>query len=269
MSIISRLFGSNYPETKVCTICGEEKLLDDYYIKNRLTGRRFSWCKACHNRRTLGDYYRRTEPQREAKRNAPKPTAKRCSHCGEVKSIELFHRWEGDRRASWCIACRSVVQADYREANRERIRASAAEYYANNREVIAERLRQWHRNNPDRAREIRSRTRKKHADRVRAYNSRYQRENAARYNAYWHARRARKFANGGSHTVEEWEECKAYFDYHCLMCGRREPDVKLTKDHITPINLGGTDDIENIQPLCQRCNSSKSDTILDLRADWE
>lgn len=69
--------------------------------------------------------------------------------------------------------------------------------------------------------------------------------------------RARKNINGGSHTIGEWETLKAQYNYTCLSCGKREPHIKLTKDHIIPISKGGSNNIENIQPLCQPCNSSK------------
>ncbi len=70
-------------------------------------------------------------------------------------------------------------------------------------------------------------------------------------------RRKRKSLNGGSHTKHEWEELKMRNNYTCLICRRKEPEIKLTRDHILAISKGGSDDITNIQPLCTRCNQSK------------
>jgi hypothetical protein len=33
---------------KVCTRCHEPKAIEDFYVKEKTTGRRFSWCKECH-----------------------------------------------------------------------------------------------------------------------------------------------------------------------------------------------------------------------------
>lgn len=69
----------------------------------------------------------------------------------------------------------------------------------------------------------------------------------------------------GSHTDQEWEALKAKYNNTCLRCGKVEPEIKLTRDHVIPITKGGTDDIGNIQPLCVSCNSCKSDKHIDYR----
>lgn len=71
-------------------------------------------------------------------------------------------------------------------------------------------------------------------------------------------------ANGGSHTFKEWNDLKKRFNYMCLCCKKLEPEVKLTEDHIVPIKMGGNNYIENIQPLCQSCNSIKGTQAIDF-----
>ncbi len=77
-------------------------------------------------------------------------------------------------------------------------------------------------------------------------------------NRRWQARRRNA---DGSHTLEEWENMKAQYDWICPACGKREPKIILTEDHVVPIVKGGSDNIENIQPLCARCNSKKHTNI--------
>lgn len=40
----------------------------------------------------------------------------------------------------------------------------------------------------------------------------------------------------------------------CLMCGDKATEV----DHIIELANGGTDDIENLQPLCKSCHKAKT-----------
>lgn len=84
-------------------------------------------------------------------------------------------------------------------------------------------------------------------------------------NFYGHRRRAQKTNNGGTHTLKEWEDLKRFYNYMCLCCKRFEPEIKLTEDHIIPLNKHGTDDINNIQPLCYSCNCRKFTQIKDYR----
>jgi 5-methylcytosine-specific restriction endonuclease McrA len=69
--------------------------------------------------------------------------------------------------------------------------------------------------------------------------------------------RARRKGAAGSFTLGEWEILKIQYDFSCAYCRRREPSVKLEKDHIIPLSKGGSNYIENIQPLCRTCNASK------------
>ena len=59
----------------------------------------------------------------------------------------------------------------------------------------------------------------------------------------------------GTHTSEQWELLKREFNYRCVKCGRE--GYHLDKDHIIPIYQGGSNGIENIQPLCAWCNAGK------------
>lgn len=70
-------------------------------------------------------------------------------------------------------------------------------------------------------------------------------------------RRNRLKKVGGSFTLGEWQTLKAQYNYTCPHCDRIEPDIKLTIDHIIPVSKGGSNNIENIQPLCGSCNSKK------------
>ena len=68
-------------------------------------------------------------------------------------------------------------------------------------------------------------------------------------------RKKRIKESGSFHTLGEWENLKAQYDWTCPCC--KTKGLNLTRDHIIPISKGGSDNIENIQPLCKSCNSKK------------
>lgn len=68
----------------------------------------------------------------------------------------------------------------------------------------------------------------------------------------------------GTFTSREWEELKKSFNYICLSCKKQEPSIKLTIDHIIPVSKGGSNKLENIQPLCLSCNQIKGVKIISF-----
>lgn len=61
----------------------------------------------------------------------------------------------------------------------------------------------------------------------------------------------------------EWETLKRHYNHQCLCCG--QSGVRLNADHIIPIAKGGVSTIDNIQPLCEPCNSKKRAQTIDYR----
>lgn len=61
----------------------------------------------------------------------------------------------------------------------------------------------------------------------------------------------------GSHTQGEWDILKIQYGFRCPACLEKESNIALTEDHIVPLSKGGSDFIENIQPLCMPCNRKK------------
>lgn len=49
--------------------------------------------------------------------------------------------------------------------------------------------------------------------------------------------------------------------YQCCKCRGWFPKSQIDVDHILPKRLGGTDDLSNLQALCQHCNRSKGDDL--------
>lgn len=46
----------------------------------------------------------------------------------------------------------------------------------------------------------------------------------------------------------------------CALCGVHSSERRIEVDHIIPRSLGGTNDIANLQALCDECNRGKSNT---------
>lgn len=76
----------------------------------------------------------------------------------------------------------------------------------------------------------------------------------------------RKYNTIGSFTFEQWKKLVNFYcpNNECLCCKRKR---FLVPDHIIPVKQKGTNFINNIQPICEQCNSKKIRKIIDYRED--
>ena len=74
----------------------------------------------------------------------------------------------------------------------------------------------------------------------------------------------------GTHSKLQFESLKKSCGNICVICNGSSGLLNLERDHIIPLYQGGSDAIENIQPVCAKCNSSKGHDSTDYRPiGWE
>jgi 5-methylcytosine-specific restriction endonuclease McrA len=167
------------------------------------------------------------------------------------------------------------------------------EWRARNRARLAEYNAAWRAQNPDKVQKYGSRKkrptptetraymavwREKNAEKIRAYMAvwreenrektrEYMKENRPKYRGIRRVHQAKRMGtlinNGPVYTAKDWQRYLDLFGDRCLACGQR-PE-RLTADHVVPVVLGGANTIDNIQGLCQSCNSAKGARIVDYR----
>jgi 5-methylcytosine-specific restriction endonuclease McrA len=191
---------------------------------------------------------------------------KKCAKCGEWKNKSDFYKNKARKSglSEQCKACVLDRQTIYAEQHREQERQRAQKWREDNPEKNLEMKRKYRNAHLE---DERQRTRnwvQINLDRVKELNKRWYKEHQEWVIEKHHRRRARE-KNGGNFTADEWREVKEKYNHTCLRCGKMEPEIKLTPDHVLPLSKGGLNVIENIQPLCFSCNSSKRAKHIDYR----
>lgn len=65
-------------------------------------------------------------------------------------------------------------------------------------------------------------------------------------------------------TKEIRQQVYDKYDGCCAYCGEEFKDIKdMQVDHLHPVYLGGTNDIDNLMPSCRMCNFYKSTYTLE------
>lgn len=167
---------------------------------------------------------------------------KQCNKCKEYKHLSDFNK-DSSRKDGYSYRCRACEQSHYYG------------YYPQNRDV---RL----------VYQERTLAHKKE------YMRQYQRDHPEVAIAGTSKRRTRLQNCEQAATAEQLIYLVEYYNYLCLCCGietnfTRYDPASLHFDHIVPVCIGGCSNIENMQPLCQRCNQTRSKKeIQDFRPYW-
>lgn len=178
--------------------------------------------------------------------------------CSRQCSLAAYRKAHLDESRRWTAA--------YRERHPERVKQQERASYPGRkayqrawRQQHADRVKGYGRKYrglySERANEAQRRSHAKHAAKRRAAVARWQRENPDRHAFNSAARRARVMEAPGSHTYQEWLDLVERYEGRCAYCGSKTD--RLTRDHITPLKLGGGNDIANIVPACRTCNARK------------
>jgi 5-methylcytosine-specific restriction endonuclease McrA len=186
---------------------------------------------------------------------------KKCSKCGEWKSRSEFYddnrkdnKKSKDGKRPVCKACKRELSKLEHIANPQAHNARTLRWKHRNPEKVAEQSHKWYAANAERKYE----THKAWVDNNRPKISEYNRNS-----------KARRRGGNGEITAQEWQALKEFYDYTCLCCRQQEPEITLTLDHVLPLSLGGSNTMDNAQPLCGSCNSTKHNKHIDYRKDWK
>lgn len=192
---------------------------------------------------------------------------KKCTKCGTWKFFGEFGKssCSSDGLKSNCKTCHNEINQRWRENNPETWRNGYTKSYHKNKEKHRATRKKWRQNNPDKKLERDRRFRANNKEHLKEYSLAHP-EHRATANIN---RRAREKYNGGRVKAKEWKALKEKYNYACLCCGKHEPEIKLSMDHVKPLALGGTNTIENIQPLCMTCNFRKHKKYIDYRETYQ
>lgn len=207
---------------------------------------------------------------------------KRCTKCGKLKLFTEFSRTKKNKsgRVAVCLECvrqhNKQWYADniererkkrrvYREENIDDVRSRGRQYAKEHKEQNKLNMRKWRAENPEKNRESWTKWKKENRNRINELDRIRRRNNLEKDRVKSANRRALVKGCAGKITAAEIEELKAKQGYMCLACGRREPEIQLTHDHVKPIVMGGENTKANSQMLCKSCNSKKGGKWIDYR----
>ena len=214
---------------------------------------------------------------------------KTCTKCKREQAESEFckDKRSKDGLRSWCKSCKRETLNAWRDKNREHVRDLDRKYYAADPEKQRAEARASYYKDPERAKgrnkrwfaehpkykrdrykanpepilKHDKRWRENNPDKHKAKLVRWRKENPSKNHEYQIKRR--QYETNGKFTARDWRALLDRYGHQCLAC--HAIDKKLVADHVIPLSRGGTNTIDNIQPLCELCNMKKHTMRTDYR----
>lgn len=179
------------------------------------------------------------------------------------RRLAFSKKWSGENSPFWKGGV--SLDAEYMkrkkkewcEKNKERVAALSKKSHERDPKHTARVKREWQLKNRQKCLENNRKYRAAHPEKTREWKRRDIEKNRDRVNFRNRQREHLERNAVGKVSYTEWVDLKKRYNNECVCCGKPESEVILTQDHIIPLSAGGTNTIDNLQPLCGSCNSSK------------
>ena len=267
---------------KKCKKCGLIKNSTEFYNHKTTKDKLYPDCKKCNNEKKLK--WQQENPEKV------KLTSKRHYDKNPEKMRELNKKYRKENPDKVKEQNKKYYEENFK-GNSDKIREKNKRGYENNKENIIKTNRKWAKANQERVKKNQKKYYEENIERIKERDRMYRLNNIERYRENFRKRarehpekireanrkiRVKRMNCEGFHVCKEFDILKEKTGNICLCCKTKESELKnkykdldkkywkLTEDHIIPLAKGGSDFIDNIQPLCMYCNSVKNANIISL-----
>ena len=204
---------------KMCSLCNSRKSVNKFHKDGRTRDGFRHICIDCEIKSKYPD------------------EAKRCSKCGRPKDLNEFHK---DRRLpdglrTDCKTCESERKKREYDSNADTHRLRKRLFYQDHKLERNTYNRSYYANNTQALCDYQRRYRDKNEEKLKAQRKVRYATNPDIFKARANIRRLRLERLNEHYSVEQWQKLCAFYEFTCLCCGRRQPDIVLSADHVHPI----------------------------------